>query len=205
MPYEIHLRFGRWDAMLAEQGPQLSFPISTAMWHYARGIAFAAKKQFESASIEQQEFLAARDAIPKGVLFRRTSAEKFLEVAEKMLAGEILYRNGKVDEAVAALREAVRREDNIEYHEPPMLLVPVRHALGAVLMDAGRWAEAESVYRKDLEIHPENGWSLYGLSRSLERQGKRAEAVAVSDRFRQAWQHADVTLTSSCFCLKAKP
>src|SRR5438128_7079325 len=121
-----------------------------------------------------------------------------------MLAGEILYREGKSEEAVAALREAVGREDRLRYIEPPDWIQPVRHALGAALMDAGRHAEAEAVYREDLARYPENAWSLYGLARSLRLQGKRDEAAAVSARFQKAWQHADVKLSSSCFCLDGK-
>jgi hypothetical protein len=77
----------------------------------------------------------------------------------------------------------------------------VRHALGATLLDARRAAEAEAVYRRDLEKHPHNGWSLYGLSRALRMQQKLDEAEEVSVQFQKAWRHADVKLTSSCFCL----
>ncbi len=121
-----------------------------------------------------------------------------------MLEGEILYRDGKTEEGIAALREAVRREDHQHYSEPPNWIQPVRHALGATLLDAKRYADAEAVYREDLAHYPENGWSLYGLSRSLKLQGKNEEAHSVGMRFEKAWQHADVKLKSSCFCLEAK-
>jgi tetratricopeptide (TPR) repeat protein len=121
-----------------------------------------------------------------------------------MLAGEILYREGKVDQAVATLRDAVGREDSLLYVEPPEWMLPARHVLGATLMDAGRYAQAEAVYREDLVRRPENGWSLYGLSQSLRMQKKTAEAAAVAARLKQAWQHADVKLTASCLCLPSK-
>jgi predicted Zn-dependent protease len=121
-----------------------------------------------------------------------------------MLAGEILYRQGKTDQAVQMLRDAVGREDNLLYVEPPEWILPPRHILGATLMDAGRFAQAETVYLEDLKRRPENGWSLYGLSQSLRMQKKTAEAAAVAARLKKVWQHADVKLTASCLCLPSK-
>jgi TolA-binding protein len=80
----------------------------------------------------------------------------------------------------------------------------VRHSLGASLLQAGRYAEAEQVYRADLKIHPANGWALFGLAESLEVQGKKAEAKAVRLEFKQAWAQADTTIKSSCFCQPGK-
>jgi tetratricopeptide (TPR) repeat protein len=204
MPYELHMRFGRWDQMLAEPKPRKEFPISTAMWRYGRGVAFAAKRNVEAAKKEQQAFLAAKKAVPKEATFGKNKASTLLRIAEKMLAGEILYREGETEQAFVALRDAVRREDRLRYMEPPDWIQPVRHALGAALIESKRYAEAEAVYRADLEHYPKNGWSLYGLSRSLKMQGKKDEALAVSTRFDQAWKHADIKLTSSCFCLQGK-
>ena len=115
-----------------------------------------------------------------------------------------MHREGKPDEALARLNEAVSVEDRLGHAEPPDLFEPVRHVLGAVLIDPGRYAQAEPVYREDLRRHPENGWSLYGLSRSLKKQGKTAEAAAVAARFEKMWQHADIKLTASCLCLPEK-
>lgn len=103
-----------------------------------------------------------------------------------------------------SLREAARLEDKLEYSEPPDWFMPVRHALGATLMRSGRYREAEAIYREDLARHPENGWSLYGLARSLRMQGKKAEALIVMARFEKAWEHADFKISSSCCCLPSK-
>jgi tetratricopeptide (TPR) repeat protein len=204
LPYELHMRFGRWDALLAEPKPRDCFPITTALWHFARGVALAAKNDLDKARTEQRAFVQAVKAVPKDAISGKNAAHDVLGIAEKMLAGEILYREGRTDDAIAALREAVRREDKLRYIEPPDWIQPVRHALGAALVDAGRHAEAEAVFREDLSRHPENGWSLYGLARSLKVQGKPDDAAAVSARFEKAWQRADIKLTSSCFCLGAK-
>jgi tetratricopeptide (TPR) repeat protein len=204
LPYELQMRFGRWDAILAESKPKDCLPITTALWHFARGVAQAAKSNVEEARKEQSAFRAAVAVVPKDAIAGKNSAHDVLGVAENMLAGEILYREGKTADALAALREAVRSEDKLHYIEPPDWLQPVRHTLGAALMDAGRYAEAETVFREDLDRHPENGWSLYGLARSLRMQEKRDDAVAVAARFEKAWRHADVKLSSSCFCLQGK-
>jgi tetratricopeptide (TPR) repeat protein len=204
MPYELHLRFGRWDQMLLEPEPGADFPIATAFRHFARGAAFAAKKDVASAKREQALFVSASRSIPDGAIFRKNPVSAVLAVAECLLAGEILYREGKVKEAVERLREAVNREDALEYVEPPEWILPARHALGATLMDARRFAEAEAVYLEDLARRPENGWSLFGLSRALRMQKKTAEAADVTTRLNQAWLHADTKLTASCLCLPAK-
>ena len=121
-----------------------------------------------------------------------------------MLAGEILYREGKVDQAIQQLREAAFREDSLQYTEPPESILPARHVLGATLMDAGRYTQAQAVYADDLEHRPENGWSLFGLSRAYRMQKKTAEAAAAAARLQKAWQHADIKLTASCLCLPSK-
>jgi tetratricopeptide (TPR) repeat protein len=205
MPYELHLRFGRWDQMLAEPEPSHDFPIATAFWHFARATAFAAKNDVASAKHEQLLFVTTfRPKISDDVLFRRNPATTVLAVGESTLAGEILYREGKTDQAIERLREAVNREDALQYVEPPEWILPARHALGATLMDARRFAEAEAVYREDLARRPENGWSLFGLSRALRMQKKTAEAAGVTARLNAAWKHADTKLTASCLCLPSK-
>jgi tetratricopeptide (TPR) repeat protein len=204
MPYEIDLRFGRWDAMLAQPKPDAKFPVATALWHFGRGVAFAAKNRIAEARAEGSEFLNAKDAVPEAATFRYTPAAALLGVAEKMLAGEILYREGKVDKSIAALKVAIEREDNLPYSEPPDWFQPVRHVLASVLLDARRYPEAEAVCREDLVRHPENGWSLFGLAQSLQKQKKTAEAKDVTARFKRVWQHADFKLTAPCLCLPAK-
>jgi tetratricopeptide (TPR) repeat protein len=200
LPYETLVRFGRWDEILAEPDPGKDRPASRAIWRTARGIACAALGRTTEARAEQKEFLALRGGFAADASFGNNTVPGILDVAEHMLAGEILFREGKVDAGLDELREAVRREDLLRYDEPPDWMLPVRHSLGASLMQAGRYAEAEQVYRADLKKTPDNGWSLYGLADSLEVQGKKAEAKKVRARFAEIWARADTVIKSSCFC-----
>lgn len=204
MPYEMHIRFGRWDAILEEPEPAEHFPICRAMRHFARGVAYAAKKQPVEARKEQATFRELKAAIPEEAFFAQNPASVVLDIADKMLEGEILYREGKTDEAVASLEKAAELEDSLRYTEPPDWIQPVRHALAATLMDAKRYKEAEKVLRTDLEIHPHNGWALYDLARSLRMQDKFDEADKVQAEFEVAWKDADVKMSSACMCLPAE-
>jgi tetratricopeptide (TPR) repeat protein len=204
IPLEILVRFGKWDEVLAAPEPSDYLPIARAMRHCARGVAFAAKGDVASATKEQSAFLAAKAKVPEEAVFSNNKGHDLLGVAEKLLAGEILIRQGKAQESIAALREAISREDKLRYAEPPDWLRPVRHTLGAVLVAEGRAAEAEKVYREDLKKYPHNGWSLYGLARSLEMSGNKSEAAEALAEFNKVWADGDFELTSSCLCLPGK-
>ncbi|MFO0974676.1 MAG: hypothetical protein U1A27_14740 [Phycisphaerae bacterium] len=198
---DVLMRFGRWDDLLREPPPPAQLPITTALYHFTRGVAQAAKGDLPAAGRERERFAAAARAVPADALMAINRAHDVLEIARGVLDGEIAYREGKIDAAVASLRDAVEREDRLLYMEPPEWIQPVRHTLGAILEDAGRQAEAEQVFRADLERWPENGWALFGLGRSLRSQGRVADAEAVQARFRTTWARADVKIGASCLCV----
>jgi tetratricopeptide (TPR) repeat protein len=186
--------FGRWDDVLAEPLPPAEIRFPTAMAHYARGVAYAAKGNFANAKVELDTVMAIDAATPADA-----EAKAPISIAVHALMGEIATRSGKADEGIAHFRQALAIEDKGLYFEPPKWYYPVRQSLGAALLKAGRNAEAEQVYRDDLKRFPENGWSLYGLAAALKAQGKAAEASAVEKRFASAWTDADVKLTASRF------
>ena len=200
MPLEVLVRFGRWDEVLAAPEPPAYLPIARALRHVARGIAYAVQRDIPKGKVEQVAFVAARKAVPEGAGFGNNLAETLLDIAQHLLAGELLYPEGKVEEALAELREASRIEDTLRYSEPPDWIHPVRHALGATLLAENRAAEAEAVYREDLRRQPNNGWSLLGLTRSLKLQRKTAEAEKFDAQFQAVWKNADLQINSSCFC-----
>jgi tetratricopeptide (TPR) repeat protein len=201
IPLYVYVRFGRWDDILAHPAPPADLFYPTGIWHYARGRAFVGKGQLADAQRELTVLaaIAKRPDLEKVTIWDINSAATLLQIAEKVLAGEIAAGEGDFAAAVRLLREGVRIEDSLRYQEPSDWMYPVRHSLGAVLLEAGRAREAEAVYREDLEINPDNGWALFGLMQSLEAQGKTAEAARVKERFDLAWAHADVELAASRF------
>jgi pimeloyl-ACP methyl ester carboxylesterase/tetratricopeptide (TPR) repeat protein len=196
-PWLAYARFGRWQEMLTEPKPPASEPYATGIWHYARGLAFVARGQVARAESE----LAALTALLDHNAFRTTLKDlpllTNLQIAGRLVRGELAARARRFDEAIRAVSEAVTLEDGFPYNEPPVWHQPPRQVLGAILLDAGRPNEAEEVYRADLARFRENGWSLFGLSQSLKAQGRMDEARLAHARFEKAWVRADVRLTSS--------
>jgi tetratricopeptide (TPR) repeat protein len=201
MPLEVLKRFGRWDDILRQPEPPEVFPIARALWQYTRGVALAAKGEAKNAREAQRNFRAAAAKVPQDAQFGHNKASDLLAVADWALEGEILFREGDTKGAIAALEKAVAREDQLRYSEPPAWFVPARHSLGAVLLRDKQAAAAEKVYREDLRRWPDNGWSLHGLTQTLEVLGRRAEAAKVKERFQEVWKRADVKIQSSCFCV----
>ena len=191
------VRFGHWDQVLQQPAPPAELRFTTGIWHYARGLAFAATGKLDPAAAEHDSLAAIIAALPPDAPVGFNSAAAVLRVAGGALKGEIAARQGKVDEAVAAFRAAIAEEDGLHYDEPPDWYLPVRQQLGAVLLAAGRVGDAEAVYREDLEHYRDNGWSLFGLAQCLRARKATAEAAAVEKRFAKAWAHADVKLTAS--------
>ncbi len=202
MPTALHVmvRFGQWDDILNEPQPAEYLPMSRAIWHYARTLAYAATNRVDDAEQERDKFDAAVELVPEtSFLFQNTSRD-ILGVAEAMIDGEIAYRKGEFDEAFDHLREAVDRDDALNYDEPWGWMQPARHALGALLLEQGHFDESEEVYRDDLAKHPNNPWALHGLAESLAKQGKTDEARDHVAQFNTACERADVKINRSCFC-----
>jgi tetratricopeptide (TPR) repeat protein len=201
IPLYTLAKFGKWDEILAEPAPAEDLKYPTGVWHYARGLAFTAKGQPQEAAQElaQLKAIAADPSLEKVTIWDINTSSSLLNIASEVLAGELAAKQGDYENAIAYLETAVSLEDNLNYDEPPPWLSPVRESLGAVLLEAGRAAEAERVYREDLKRFPENGWSLYGLAQSLRVQGKAEEARTVQARFEKAWKYGDATLSASRF------
>lgn len=201
IPLYALVKFGKWEEILSTRPPASDLRYPNGVWHFARGMAFTRTKQLDQAAqeLQQLETIAADATLRLVTIWDINTTFDLLQIARAMLAGELAAQHARYDAAIAQLQNAVRIEDNLTYDEPPPWYTPARHNLGAVLLQAGRAAEAERVYREDLQKYPENGWSLFGLRQSLAQQGKHAEAQAVQQRLAQAWQHADVPLTASRF------
>jgi tetratricopeptide (TPR) repeat protein len=195
------IRFGRWDDLLALEKPPAYLPLRTAMWHFGRGTALAAEGDTKNANAELASMRRIISSLPKEQIMTLNPAQQVLSIGEHVLAGEIAYRGGSIDDAIAELTKAVQIEDSLRYIEPPDWIQPARHSLGAVLLAADRVDEAEAVYRADLKRWPENGWALHGLADALERK-KSPEAAAVKARFEKAWARADTPIHATCLCIE---
>ena len=198
MPYELQMRFGLWKELLAEPEPPAYFPIARTLRHAGQGVAYAALGKTKEARASQKAFHDSAAAVPQETIFGNNTAHGLFDVADRLLEGEILFREGKRAAGLAALREAAAKEDQLRYDEPPSWPLPTRHFLGQELFEAGKLDEAEGVYREDLKRHPENGWALFGLAQTLSAK-KSSEAAAVKKRFAKAWARADVKLAGSRF------
>jgi tetratricopeptide (TPR) repeat protein len=211
MTVHVMVRFGRWqeiiDASLPDD-PDL-YPVSIAMHHYAKGVAHASLKRFEDADRERTQFHESLKRIqPQRKVFNNT-ALSILAVGEKMLDGELEYHKGNYEAAYVHLRQAVDRDDNLEYIEPWAWMHPPRHALAALLAAQGHYDEAEQICRDDLGLsdrvqrcaqHPNNVWALHGLAECLQQRGEVDELTIVQGKLAAAMAVADVPITSSCMC-----
>lgn len=200
MPMLINKIFGKWDLVLSEPEPAHGSQYLRGLWHYARGSAFAAQGRLHEAKEELNKLRAAgADPSVKEMLAAANPAPTILELSTRALEGELRSAQGRHAEAVKAFESAVRLQETLRYIEPPDWGQSMRLYLGAALLRAGRPRQAELVYREDLKDFRNDGWTLFGLSQSLRRQGKSAEAKRVEQTFRRAWKNADVTLKASVF------
>lgn len=198
-PLLAYLRFGKWDQILTFPAPRAEIKHLNLMRHYARGIAFARKGNL----VEAREELAALEALQADpglaalVATANNASDRIAGVAQAVVAGEIAAAAGDYSQAITHLERAVALEDALTYTEPSAWHIPPRQNLGAVLLDAGEPAAAEAVYRQDLAKVRENGWSLLGLSKALEAQGKAAEAAEIMEAFNRVWSNSDMPITRS--------
>lgn len=199
IPYFVRVKFGLWDEILKLDLWEKGTVYQEGIRHYALGMAYLGKGDLESSESELQKLqkITDSDQLGDASIWGINSLQSILEIATLILEGEILASKNRYDEAIAKLAEASTLEDQLLYNEPPDWFLSTRHHLGAVLLDAGKYQNAESVFRKDLEEYPNNGWAYYGLMLALEKSGKTMEASEVKKRFTSAWRTADISLVSS--------
>lgn len=196
LPYQpfMLVRFGHWDAVLQAPLPDSALLIDSAAWHYARGMAYAHASDVARLTAERAGLVATIDKIPAETFFGLNPAKSVLAVAVEILDAKIAVLKGDANGAEAHYRKAVALQDQLNYDEPADWYYPVRESLGAALLSEGDAAGAEMVFRRDLELNPRNGRSLYGLWKALDLQQRTTEAGWAKTQFEQAWAHADVQL-----------
>ncbi|MFZ5481624.1 MAG: tetratricopeptide repeat protein [Myxococcota bacterium] len=188
-------RFGRWRELEAEEPPSPLWPLAVGLDRYARGLAAIWAGDADAAHEHHAGLAAAQRNLPDGAIAGENDARVVIGMARRVLGGEIFLATGEVEEGLAMLRAAVGVEDSLRANEPGDWPWPVRHQLGAALLDAGRPEEAQSVFVADLALNPENGWALFGLAQALVALGLDDRDVRA--RFRAAWSTADTRLRTA--------
>ncbi|WP_297777327.1 tetratricopeptide repeat protein [uncultured Roseovarius sp.] len=207
----VYIRFGMWSEILRLEQPEDTelYVTTNALIYYAKAVALANLGRHEEAEIEMVNFTSAYAEVPDSRMLFNNKARDVLAVAEEMMKGEISFKAGRHDEGLDHLRSAVELDDNLEYEEPWSWPQPTRHALGALLLEAGAYHEAEAVYRADLGLdgklprpsqHPRNVWALHGLHECLTRRGEEVELPHVKLLLDQAVSRADIPIRASCLC-----
>jgi len=191
-PAFVAVRFRKWDDVRKMPDPGPTLPLLRAGWLWARAMAAAAQGDVPRASTLREAFAIALEAVPeKSMAGPQNSAEAVLAVAADVLDARIAEAKGDSADAIASWRKAVEAQDRLAYDEPPAWYYPTRESLGAALLRAGQAADAEAIFRADLDQHPRSGRSLYGLSKSLEAQKKNVDAAFARAQFETAWKDAD--------------
>jgi tetratricopeptide (TPR) repeat protein len=193
------VRFNRWDDIERLPQPNASLKGVTAVWHFARGMASARKGDVGRAGVEREALLASVKEIPASASFGLNPAHTVMSVADQVLRAQIAAAKHDEKAAIALLRQALETEDSLAYDEPPAWFLPVREMLGGALMRSGNHAQAEQVFRADLERNKRNGRSLFGLLQSLKAQRKDYAAEMVRREFETAWAAADAKLSIESF------
>lgn len=210
----VYIRFGMWSQILELAQPEDKelYVTTNALIYYAKAVALANLGRHDEARVAMNDFTTAYAAVPDSRMLFNNKARDVLAVAEEMMKGEIEFKAGNRSAGLDHLRQAVKLDDGLEYEEPWSWPQPTRHALGALLMEAGEYDEAEAVYRSDLGLdgvlprpsqHPRNVWALHGLHECLERRGETVERPHVKLLLDQALARADIRIRASCLCRSA--
>lgn len=197
VPLAVEVRFQKWDQIMAMAQPPAAMQTTTVFWHFARGMALAAKGKIAEAEAEHHIVSEAAEKTPPDQVFAmpvNNKAKDVLTIATKVLGAKIALAKKDSNNAIAMLRRAVAIQDSLKYDEPPDWFYPVRESLGAVLLLNGNAAEAEKVFRDDLDRNPRNPRSLFGLAETLRAQNRAYDAQFVDKQFQSNWKSAEIKL-----------
>jgi len=198
-PLLAYTRFGKWNQILTIPAPNPDIKHLSLIWHYARGIAFIRKGNIKDAQEELDAITILKNNPELEILVATANNASInsANIAFEVVAGELAALKGNTSKAIEHLGKAVVFEDALTYTEPAAWHIPTRQNLGAILMKAEKYEEAEKIYKEDLKILRQNGWSLMGLYQSLKAQGKIKEAQIIKEEFDKAWEHADIDIETS--------
>ena len=202
VPIHVKVRFGMWEDLISSPMPPEDLCLTMAFWHYGRTVAFAASGRVDEAASEYKALLEACDQVPDSRLIGNNPGKTVLDIGVLMAHGELEYRKGNYEHAFQLLRKAVQKDDELRYDEPWGWMMPIRHSLGALLLEQSFYEEAEEVFNADLLLHPNNGWALKGLASCYHISGQHEKAMLTEQLFSKSWSRSDIDLKAACFCSK---
>lgn len=195
VPLMTMARNERWNEILAEPEPDAPAGVLRALWHFSRTLAYAGMKDAAKAKAERTKFETARTSLPADMPWgANNTAKQVFDLAARQLDARLAELNGDREKAIALWRDAVRIQDELVYDEPPAWYYPVRESLAATLYRAGKHAEAEAMFRENLDRYPRNPRSLFGLIEALRAQGKNESVEWVTRELDSVWKPAGVKL-----------
>ena len=198
-PYNVYVKFGKWDEILQlpQEADSLIYPV--AVRHYARGMAFLGKKDLGQAKKELAELekFSKDERLKEITVWDINDTYTLIQIAYRVLKAETLAAEQKYSESISLLQEAIVIEDGLNYNEPPDWFFSVRHHLGAVQLNAQQFSAAITTFQEDLQRLPKNGWALHGLKLAYEGQKKFEDAQSLDQDLKRIWATADVKLAGS--------
>lgn len=199
IPYYIATKFGMWDSIFSLSAPPKDLIYPNAIWHYAKGLAYLGKNDIINAQKESNVLrtLSVDISLQRLTVWDINTTADLAKIADRVLSAGIAVKQNHLSRSIVLLNEAIAIEDSLNYNEPPDWFFSVRHHLGTVLIKAGKYSDAEKIYRQDLHKWKKNGWALIGLYNALMLQKKLGDAQSVKSDFDQAWKYADTKITSS--------
>lgn len=199
IPLYVQVKLGQWDELINSEFNTYDLPYLKAVKHYAQGMAYMANNDLESARehLSELEKLADDKSLEEVTIWDINSVSTLMQIAKKVLKGEILANEGKYDESIALLKDAVEIEDSLNYDEPPDWFFSVRHHLGAVQIEAGKYKDAIATYEEDLKKLPKNGWAQHGMRLAYENLNDDSNVQKMDQQIKQSWKGADIEINSS--------
>lgn len=197
--YYIAIKFRMWDDILSIPLQEDGLIYTAAILHYARGMAYLGRDSIGKAEheLDRLKKLSQHPDLKEITIWDINSTYDIVQIAVNVLSAEVYHKQKQYKNAIALFYSAISIEDDLNYNEPPDWFFSVRHHLGQVLLEEGKYTEAENIYLQDLKTYPENGWALIGLYTALQKQQRMKESEVVKDRFDKAWQYADIKISSS--------
>ena len=199
IPYNVYVKFGKWKEILEMSNQDTSLKYPEAVRHYARGMAYLGLNDLTNSKKELQflEKYADDESLKELTIWEINSVYDLLQIAQRVLKAEIMATEARYDESIALLKEAVKMEDKLNYNEPPDWFFSVRHHLGSIQIEAGKYKDAITTFEEDLNRLPKNGWAHHGMKLAYTKLNDNDKLKEMDQKLANSWATADIELSNS--------